>query len=149
MPDVAFKKGMTPPLRQQHRPLTESGAKVVHPHRRRRAVKMAGSTNLATMVLSGIHRTTSAKGTTTMPQSHVRTKTTDGRATKAPPTFHRSTPGPTRGPATPRPQGAEPAPSRNGRGRPDVGPRRRGRSTTHPPATPGCPPARGCPPSLT
>jgi hypothetical protein len=84
MPDVAFKKGMTPSLRQQHLPLTESGAKVVHPHRRRRVVKMAGSTNLATMVLSGIHRTTSAKGTTTMSQEHVRTKTTDGRATKAP-----------------------------------------------------------------
>jgi hypothetical protein len=40
MLDVASKKGMTP-LRQRHRPLTESEGKGFHPHRRRRAVHMA------------------------------------------------------------------------------------------------------------
>jgi hypothetical protein len=63
--------GMTPP-RQRHRPLIESGGKGFHPHRCHRAAQTTGATNLATVAQPMGRRTTTAKGTTTMPQARVR-----------------------------------------------------------------------------
>jgi hypothetical protein len=45
-------------------------------------------------VLLRSHRTTTAKGTTTMPEAHNRTNVVAGHASKAPPTYRCSPPRP-------------------------------------------------------
>jgi hypothetical protein len=80
MLDVTSKKEMTPP-RQRRRLPTESRGKGFHLHRCRRAAKHGRR-----------HRTTTAKGTTTMPRARVRTGRPWATVPPKAPPAHRCTP---------------------------------------------------------